>query len=798
MKLVKRIIVAVLILLTLILVVGYLFVQTLKPDYEGQKTLLVLESNVEVYFDTYGIPHIYAANEMDATRALGYVHAQDRLWQMELLRRVGAGRISEVFGAALLDTDKFLLSLGIDEASKKTVANLDLNDEVIQMAQAYLEGINEFVDQGPTPIEFYLTGIDKSHFTLEDVYNSMGYMAFSFAMAHKTDPLLTEIAKTLGPDYLVDLEIDSSPETEWIKNYKSDSISNKIPDLVSLLPKGFDNIPVPPFIGSNSWALGPQKTKSGKVILANDPHIGFSQPSVWYEAHISTPNYEKYGYYMAGIPMPILGHDRDIAIGITMFENDDIDFYEEEVHRQDATLYKTPNGWESFETVEKQIIVKDAPTEYFSYQKTKRGPIMKSFGTKLKIDRPVSMSWIYTKQDNKSLHGLYDLNHAKGIGEVEEALKKIHAPGLNFMYGDSEGNIAWWATAKLYQLADSANTKFIMDGATASLEPLRYLDFSENPGAINSPSGYVYSANNQPDSIAGRLYPGYYLPENRAKRIVALLDNKKTLDAKEVQTMLLDNTSPVNVAIVRNLLDELDLSDLNDDEKGIVEKLGQWQGDYPLESIEAGIYHRWIYRFLRFTFEDELGKNLFADFLATHFHKRIIAPMSKKDNSIWWDDISTEEVEESKQDVVQRAFKEAVLSLKEDFGDNSSQWTWNRLHTVEHPHPMGQVEALRSFFNVGPFEIDGSREVINNMYFDYTEEELYQVKTGPSTRRVIDFSDIENSQSIIPTGQSGNPFSEHYKDQAPLYHNNQFRKMMMNKKEIQNTSTKLNLVTAKE
>ncbi|MGB5320058.1 penicillin acylase family protein, partial [Eudoraea sp.] len=168
MKLVKRIIVAVLILLTLILVVGYVFVQTLKPDYEGQKTLLVLESNVEVYFDTYGIPHIYAANEMDATRALGYVHAQDRLWQMELLRRVGAGRISEVFGAALLDTDKFLLSLGIDEASTKTVANLDFNDEVIQMAQAYLEGINEFIDQGPTPIEFYLTGIDKSHFTLED------------------------------------------------------------------------------------------------------------------------------------------------------------------------------------------------------------------------------------------------------------------------------------------------------------------------------------------------------------------------------------------------------------------------------------------------------------------------------------------------------------------------------------------------------------------------------------------------------------------------------------------------------
>ncbi|WP_276391937.1 penicillin acylase family protein [Eudoraea chungangensis] len=794
MKLLKRIVVVVLLLVGLIIIGGYFFVQSMKPDYSGQKELAILDNPVEVYFDTYGIPHIYSKTEKDAIKSLGYLHAQERLWQMDLLRRAGAGRLSEVFGKDLLEVDMFLLSLGIDEATKKTLVALDQSKEFYEMTQDYLEGVNTYIQSGSTPIEYYLTGLEKTPFTVEDVYNSMGYMAFSFAMAHKTDPLLTEIAQTLGVEYLEDLAINASAANEWIKNFRKDTLPEPRADLSSFLPEGFNNIPVPQFIGSNSWVLSEDKTKNGKVILANDPHMGFSQPAVWYEAHISSPSYEKYGYYIAGIPFPLMGHNRQMALGLTMFENDDVDFFYEEINPEEPSQYKALDGWKTLETTTKLIQIKDTAAATFTYQKTERGIIMPSFGAKVEVSSPVSMSWIYTLEKNDALEGLYKLHHASGLEEVELALRKIHAPGLNIMYGDKDGNIAWWATAKLYQLPDSTHTKFIRKGASANAEPVRFLDFSENPAAVNPPWGYVYSANNQPDSIAGMLYPGYYLPENRGKRIVELLEEKQTWDAEEVQDMMLDNTSTVNRSIANQLIDIIYNKDLNKTERTLIEELKTWDGNFPLDAVEPGIYHRWIYNILKFAFKDELGEDLFKDFLATHFHKRLIAPLIEKDNSVWWDDVETKNIAETKEEIVWKAYKEAIDFLEQEFGKDHSKWTWNRMHIVEHPHPIGKIQALRSFFNVGPYEIEGAREVINNMYFDYTEEDIYKVKTGPSTRIVVDFSDIENSKSIIPTGQSGNPFSRHYRDQAVLYHHNKFRKMLLNKEEILNSSTKLLLL----
>jgi penicillin amidase len=191
------------------------------------------------------------------------------------------------------------------------------------------------------------------------------------------------------------------------------------------------------------------------------------------------------------------------------------------------------------------------------------------------------------------------------------------------------------------------------------------------------------------------------------------------------------------------------------------------------------------------TFHDELGDDLFEQILSTHFHKRLIAPLVRNPKSVWWDDTDTESVIESQAEIVQAAFQDALSSLEKDLGPESSQWRWGSVHTLEHGHPMGQVKALRSFFNVGPFPVRGSREVINNMYFGYGEGSSYKVGHGPSTRRVIDFSDIENSMSILPTGQSGNPFSKYYRDQAELFAEGKFRKMMLNKEEIISTSESL-------
>lgn len=765
-----------------------IFASTLKPNYNGEQQLSGLNDSVEVYYDSYGIPHIYGKTNLDAFRALGYVHAQDRLWQMELLRRIGRGGLSEVFGKDVLETDKFFLSLGIDEASNKTVESLDRNSASVQLSKAYLDGINQFIEEGPTPVEFYLTGIEKTPFTLVDIHNTLGYMSFSFAQAHKTDPFLSNLKQELGETYLKDLQIDVDTTSTLIKNFSPSADSTSVNVTISSVTKTLESLRIPLFEGSNSWVIGPEKTKNGKVIFANDPHIGFSQPSVWYEAHVVTPNYEKYGYHLAGVPFPLLAHDRNLAYGMTMFENDDVDFYYEEEHPNDSTLYKTDKGWEPFEIVEKTIKVKDEPETKFIYKKTKRGPVLNGIANQISGERPIAMWWLYTNHKNEVIESLYDMAHASTMQDVRRALPKIHAPGLNIMYGDAKGNVAWWASAKLYEIPDSVHTKFIQSSTTAFPSEKNYIEFSKNPQAVNPPWRYVYSANNQPEPIDGKLYPGYYLPENRAKRIVELLEPKNDWDLEAVQAMITDVTSAVDPSVLKNLAKSLDVTKLSEENIALLDRLNTWQGDHQLESVAPTIFHRWEYYVMRYTFEDELGFDRFEEFLTTHMSKRVMAPLVTNSNSIWWDDQKTKDVVESQEDIVLKAFEKTINSLQKDFGEDIDQWTWNKVHSLEHGHPIGQVDALRSFFNVGPFPVHGSREVINNLGFRYNSEGFYKVGSGPSTRRIIDFSDVENSQSILPTGQSGNPFSKHYKDQAELFIQGKFRKMMMNKEEIVNSA----------
>ncbi|TMM57099.1 penicillin acylase family protein [Maribacter algarum] len=784
MKKLKKFGLVLLVIISVIVVAGVIFMTHMKPDYSGEKQLSNLSETVDVYYDSYGIPHIYGQTEEDAFRALGYVHAQDRLWQMELLRRIGRGGLSEVFGKDVLGTDKFFLSLGIDEASNQTVVELDLNTESVKLSQAYLDGINQFIEDGPTPIEFYLTGIDKSPFTLVDIHNTLGYMSFSFAQAHKTDPFLTNLKNALGAEYLTDLEIDIDPSSTLIQNHNPKAIDTVRNTVITSVTKTLESLHIPLFEGSNSWVIGPEKTKSGKVIFANDPHIGFAQPSVWYEAHVNTPNYEKYGYHLAGVPFPLLAHDRKLAYGMTMFENDDVDFYFEETNLNDSTQYKNGDGWAAYEFVNKSIKVKDAEAVDFTFKKTKRGPVLNGIANQVSGDRPISMWWTYTDVKNEVISSLHEMSSATDMAAVEKALPKIHAPGLNIMYGDAKGNVAWWATAKLYEIPDSIHTKFVQESPEAFPAERRYLPFAENPQAKNPPWNYVYSANNQPDSINGKLYPGYYLPENRAKRIVQLLEPKNDWDRTTVGEMITDVTSAVDPGVLRDLAKVLDVKNLTKEDFQILDRLNSWKGDHPLESVEATIFHRWEYEVIQAIFMDELKVEQFEEFLSTHMSKRVIAPLVNKPNSVWWDDVKTKDKKETQAEIVQAAFQDALVSLRKDFGPNVNDWTWDKVHSIEHGHPIGQVAALRSFFNVGPFPIHGSREVINNLGFRYNSEGYYKVGSGPSTRRVIDFSDIENSMSILPTGQSGNPFSKHYKDQAQMFLNGEFRKMMLNKDEI--------------
>lgn len=790
MKIIKKSFLALLVILVVIALGLVSYVFYLKPKYEGEVVVKNLKKETTVYFDDYGVPHIYADNGQDAMLALGYVHAQDRLWQMELMRRIAPGRLSEVFGSVALQNDKFFAGLGIEEASAKAIADLDKNSKSYQLAMAYLDGINQYMDNGVTPLEFELVGIKKDKFTLKDVYNIFGYMSFSFAMAQKSDPLMTDIRNKYGTEYIKDLGLDGVFNTVKIRNANKNSpeeylaISKSVAALL-------DKSPIPPFIGSNSWVLGGKKTKSGKVIFANDPHIGFSQPGTWYEAHIVTPEFELYGCYLAGTPYPLLGHNRTYAYGLTMFENDDVDLYQEENNPENDKQYKTPTGFANYLIREKRIKVKDSADVILNVKISRHGPIMNDLIPELKTKNPVALSWIYTQQPIQILDAVYTLSHAKNMDDFHNGVALIAAPGLNVMYGDAKGNVAWWATGKLYRHNKGVNPNFILDGASGNDDIQEYMDFSKNPSAVNPDWNYVYSANNQPEAIDGFLYPGYYLPRDRATRITNLIDAKSDWDKKAVSQMITDNTSAIAPLVAANLIHNLDLRTLSINEGDALEYLKTWSGSNKLTDVAPTVYNKWIYFYLKNTFEDELGVAGFEQFLTTHVMKQLVANQLENEKSLWWDNINTKGKKETRTQIVSQSFKQAIASLEKQLGNSVSGWTWNKVHKVEYGHPLGKVKALRQIFNVGPFEVSGANEVINNQMHRYTSDKEYVITAGPSTRRIVDFSDVENSWSILPTGQSGNPFSKHYDDQTLLYNQGKFRKMKMNKQEIISTGTKL-------
>ena len=787
MKIFLKIIKIVFLVCVLVFVAAWLYSRTLYPTYEGELSLENLSENVTVHFDENGVPHINAETQKDAYTALGYVHAQDRLWQMELIRRIAPGRLSEIFGDKLVETDVFFAGLGLVEDANESITKIDINSEAYKLTIAYLDGVNQFVEEGATPIEYNLIGLKKTKFTVNDVYNVFGYMSFSFAIAQKTDPLLQEIKEKLGDNYLAELEIPIYSNTALLKSEKNPIVKASFAKAMTAM---YEQLPISPFIGSNSWVIAADKTKNGKVIFANDPHIGFSQPSVWYQSHIKTPDYEMYGYSLALTPFPLLGHNRDYAYGLTMFENDDVDFYIEKNNPENLNEYETPTGFSTYKTVQKTIKIKGAPDTTFTVKISRHGPIMNNLLKQIDDQRPIAMQWIYKKTDNQILDVGYQISHATSLHDFKEGAKLLHAPGLNMMYGDAKDNIAWIASGKLYKYRDSINTKLYLDGASGKDEILSYVDFEDNPQSINPASNYVYSSNNQPDTIAGVLYPGYYLPEDRGQRIEQLLEVKNDWTQEDVQQMIFDVTSPVVPQVIANLVASIKTENFTKNEQEALQNLKDWNGEYKKEDTAPTIYNRFLYEFLEGTFKDELGES-FPMFMQTPLMKKMIAVQAKKAVSVWFDDVTTEP-KETKSDIVQRSFINAISFLENQLGDTVSLWSWSKVISVEHGHALAAGgETLRKIFNVGPFSMDGGNEVINNQLFTLNETGIYKVKAGPSTRRVIDFSNIENSVSILPTGQSGNVFSKHYKDQAQKYVNGEFVKTMLNKDEIERSKNLL-------
>jgi penicillin G amidase len=789
-----------------ILVFGGLFLIGLviyktRPQYEGKLKGLPLNREVEVLFDTYGIPHIYAEDQHDAYVALGYLHAQERLFQMETLRRAGAGKLSEVFGEKLLPVDRFFRTIGVSSKARFEAerAKADSTAPYYIIAQAYLEGVNHYVNEGNTPLEFTMASIPKTEYTIEDMHLISGAMSFNFALGLRTDPLLQHILETQGPTYLRDiLEAQAVPNESipnWPVTQRAEPSPFPINQRTDVLTQ-IAELPIPKLYGSNSWAVAPALSENGTALFANDTHIGYSQPCTWYEAHLEYPDHQLYGNFMAGIPFALTGHNTDNAWGLTMLLNDDMDFYCEHLN-DEKTSYEFRGNMKPLTFISDTIHVKDAEDVILTIQRTHHGPIITEFILTAHEEDVISMNWTYLETESDLMAAFYELNMSADMESARKAVAKISSPGLNISYADVKGNIALWSAGSLTKRPSHVNPLFFLDGSSGEDEVLGYYDFEENPITENPPWGYIYSANNQHASKNGIVFPGYYEPPFRAARIVAKLSARKDWSKEAFKRLALDTYSQEQDFLRKELLNmmrDYDENILSEQEMDCLHALKEWDGEHGIEDVGPLIYYRWIYHIMEMAMKDELGEANFAAFLSTNLVKSTTETLICNETSYWWDNITTVEVSEQRDEIIFMAFKKSVIELQDQYGDDVASITWGTSHQTTHKHAFHDLPLIGASFSVGPFPSPGGTETVNNSVFNLSNEKILQALHGPQMRRIIDMGNVNESFSIIPTGQSGVRISPHYKDQAEMYIKGTFRPQLMNRRKIEKQSSRLMLI----
>lgn len=753
---------ALLLMLAAALALAWLWQQAL-PRREGTLGLQGLQQAVNVRYDERGVPHIQAQSEADLYRALGYVQAQDRLFQMEMARRLALGELAEVLGERLLETDKLFRTLGLRHKAEEMAARLDPQQPATAALRAYLDGINQFQAQGRLPPEFRLLGISPRPFTPRDTLAVSGYLAYSFAAAFRTEPVLTHIRDQLGPAYLSIFQ-DAAPapapalalnQGTWQALARLGQASLAAHELAGL----------PLLEGSNAWVIAGQRTASGKPLLAGDPHIAFSLPSVWYEAHLSAPGFELYGHHQALSPFALLGHNQDFGWSLTMLQNDDVDLVAERLNPQDPSQVWHQGRWVALQKRQETIRVKNAADVTLELRRSPHGPLITDAFAQTLGDQPVALWWTFLQSENPLLEAFYRLNRANSLAAARQASALIHAPGLNVLWAHRGGDIGWWAAARLVARPPGVDPRFILDAAQGEADKPGFLPFERNPQEENPRRGYIASANQAPGADAP---PGYYNHPARARRLEAALQASTGWDMDRAQALQRETGTAYATELLRHMLPALKDQVQGEREQRLWQQLADWDGRYELPSTAATLFQQLLYDVASAALRDELPPAMFDQLLKTRAIDGALQRLLADAASPWWDNRGTPAREDRTQ-VLHQAWKAAVAHLQALYGENASAWTWGRSHTLTHGHPLGRIKPLDRLLNVGPFAVPGTREVPSNFAAPLGPAP-WAVNYGPSTRRVIDFAQPGQTRGINPVGQSGVPGDRHYRDQAALYH----------------------------
>ncbi|WP_262690454.1 penicillin acylase family protein [Kordiimonas aestuarii] len=774
---------------SLIILIGLLGTAWLRSSLPQMDGILELEgpsAPITIARHAHGIPHIGAAQDNDLYFGMGYVHAQDRLWQMEMNRRIGHGRVAEVLGEAGLGFDRYFRTLGFTEAAESALAGLD--SETRASLEAYAAGVNAYIDthKGAWPPEFILTGTTPTHWSPVDtlVWQKMmwldlsGNMRSELARARLLAKLSPAHVHSIYPSYPGEVE---TPLPELGALYGETDIESAIALVGEEKPEGY---------GSNNWVVDGSHTKSGKPLLANDPHLGLTTPSIWYLVRLNntTTGENLVGVSFPGTPSIILGRNDKIAWGFTNTAPDIQDLYLEKV-LNDGKQYLTPDGPADFVIRTEVIKVKDGEDVMLEVKETRHGPVVSNvLGDNTDFVRDgyvLALRWTALNSEDTAPTGLAKLGKAQDFESFKAAGQHYFGPEQNMIYADTEGNIGYYAPA-LVPVRKPENEimgRVPSPGWLAKYDWDGYVPYDELPTRYNPESGVIATAN---EKIVDGDYPHYITRDwalpYRGNRIRAELESVPHHDRSTFKALHHDVTSDMARDIITVLKPHL---------KGLnpaADAMLRWDGTMDARRTEPLIFHEFMRTYQRLMMADELGDladdfksirprlvrdSLYydlpeaarPDLTADYYH---LSPIPEDEAGLWCDDVTTNG-KETCGELVKTAFDETMKTLATRNTGDWETWQWGHEHTLTQSHrPMSEVAPLARFFEIKT-PIAGSRNTINVAGVSENPGSLNASTFGPSYRGIFDLSDLDASLYVLPTGQSGNPLSDKYDDLFPLW-----------------------------
>ncbi|NOZ45977.1 MAG: penicillin acylase family protein [Chlorobi bacterium] len=775
MRLFKNIIFGLIVVILLAIIAAYFYIQNISkkalPDYNENISITGLTDEVNVYRDEFAVPHVFAKNEGDLYKAVGYLMAEDRLWQMDLLRRATTGRLSEIFGKDMIKSDQLLRSLRITEKSEKVLAKSD--EKVVKALEAYAEGVNQFIDDNidNLPPEFTILGYKPEKWKPVYSVNLVGYMAWDLKMGWNSEIILHKLADKVNEKMLHELIPNLDMQTTYVipdydKNKKMELLCELIDQSSALQSLGLEI-----FNASNNWAVAGKKSTTGKPIFANDMHLGLFAPGIWYQMHqVVEGKLNVTGVVLPGAPFVVAGHNDSIAWGMTNVMSDDIDFYKETINPDNPYEYKYDGQWKKMEVRIEKIKTKDGKVVEKEQKYTGHGAIISEFKD---MDEAISFSWVGNIFSNE-IRTIYLLNRAKNWCDFRNAVKTFVSVSQNIAYADVNGNIGLQTSAGIP--IRNGNGIDIMPGDTSLYDWKGVVPFEELPYSYNPESGYISSANNNTvDSTFGHYISTWFYPPYRIDRIREMLEEKEKLSVDDFKRMHSDQKSKLVEKMLNNLVSNIEQAKrLNKNEKAALAELKTWDMVMSREAKAPAIFESFYLNFVKNTFADEMGKDLFKSYFKEKlFVMDGVENVWIDDSSEWYDNVKTRKIE-TRNDIIIESFKDAVKELEKLMGNNVNEWEWGKIHQLILKHPMGKVKLLNRIFelNSPAYPVSGSFHTVSPWSYPFTDP--YTVNYGPSHRHIYSTANWDESFSIIPTGISGIPASPFYCDQTKLYVNGKY------------------------